>query len=140
MAVAAVASAGLSSEAEAAQSTETFFRTMSETHYEQLLATGRVPATAETFISPSLEYASQYSGITVQLEVEAGTTDALLTIGVRNAGLTDEIYANLPLVQRGWTATSAFFKLEGDVVNIGLGRGTALDIFNSSLVNFGSIP
>jgi hypothetical protein len=46
--------------------TETFFRTMSQDHYEQLLNTGKLPATSETFISPSLEYAQQYNGVTVK--------------------------------------------------------------------------
>jgi len=42
----------------------------------------------------------------------------------------------MPLVSKGWTATSAFFKGEGDQINIGLGRGTALDIFNEGLIAF----
>jgi hypothetical protein len=76
----------------------------------------------------------------VQFTVNQGTTDALLGIGVRNAGLTWEPYANLPLVQSGWTADSAFFKLEGSVVNIGLGESSALSLFNSNIKSFSAVP
>jgi len=119
---------------------ETFFRTMSQEHYEQLLNTGQIPATGETFISPSLEYAQQYNGVTVLFNVQSGTTDSLLGMGVRNAGLNGGAYGNLPLVQSGWGASSAFFKLEGNVVNVGLGNGSALNTFNNSIVNFGLVP
>lgn len=115
---------------------EVYFRTMSQAHYEELLATGRISATRETFISPSAEYAGGYNGVTVQFNVRAGTTDSLLSMGVRNAGLNGAPYGNLPLVQSGWGSSSAFFKLEGNVVNIGLGRGRALNTFNENIVNF----
>jgi RHS repeat-associated protein len=131
---------GLEAGAADSAATETFFRTMSETHYDQLQTTGEIPATGETFISPSLEYASRYNGVTVQFNVQAGTTDSLLGIGVRNAGLSGGVYDRLPLVQSGWGSTSAFFKLEGIVVNIGLGNGTALSTFNNSIVDFDVIP
>lgn len=120
--------------------TEAFYRTMSQANYDTLLATGKIPATSETFVSPSLQYASEYSGVTVQFNVQAGTADALKVIGVRNAGLNSGAYGNLPLVQRGWGSSNAFFKLEGNVVNIGLGRGSALDTFNNNIVNFTSVP
>lgn len=124
----------------AAKEGETFFRTMSQAHYDQLLATGKLPATAETFISPSLEYASKYNGVTVQFGVQAGTTDALMGMGVRNAGLNGGAYGGLPLVQSGWGSSSAFFKLEGNVVNVGLGKGAALDTFNGNILNFKLAP
>jgi RHS repeat-associated protein len=121
---------------EASKGTETFFRTMSAEHLETLVNTGKVSATGETFISPSLETASKYNGVTVQFNVQAGTTDALLDMGVRNAGLTQAPFGNLPLVQSGWGNSNAFFKLEGGVVNIGLGQGPALNTFNNNIVNF----
>jgi len=106
-----------------------------------LLSTGQIPATGETFISPSLEYASTYDGVTVQFNVQPGTIDSLLGIGVRNAGLNGGAYSGLPLVQRGWGSSSAFFKLEGDgLVNIGLGRGAALDTFNNHIISFTLVP
>jgi len=124
----------------AAEGTETFYRTVSQANYDSLLATGKLPATSETFISPSLEYASKYNGVTVQFGVQAGTTDSLLGMGVRNAGLNGGAYGNLPLVQSGWGSSSAFFKLEGNVVNVGLGRGSALNTFNNNIVNFNLVP
>ena len=42
----------------------------------------------------------------------------------------------MPLVSKGWTTANAFFKAEGAQINIGLGRGTALDLFNSNLRGF----
>jgi hypothetical protein len=42
----------------------------------------------------------------------------------------------MPLVSKGWNAVSAFFKAEGGQVNIGLGRGPALDIFNNAMTGF----
>jgi hypothetical protein len=119
--------------------TETFYRTMSQADFLQLTANEVIPATAETFISPSLEYASLYQGVTVRFTVNPGTTESLLGIGVRNAGLTGNPYAALPIVRSGWTSANAFFKLEGGVVNIGLGRGSALQIFNDNIVNFAAV-
>ena len=124
----------------AAKGTETFYRTMSQANYDTLMATGKLPATSETFISPSLEYASKYNGVTVQFNVQAGTTDSLLGMGVRNVGLNGGAYRNLPLVQSGWGSSSAFFKLEGNLVNVGLGRGSALNTFNNNIVNFNLVP
>ena len=45
---------------------------MSKENLGQLQATGRVPATSETFISPSQEYAQGYEGTTVRFTVRAG--------------------------------------------------------------------
>ncbi len=115
---------------------ETYYRTMKQSHYDQLLETGEIPATGETFISPSLEYAQGYEGVTVQFDVKAGTTDQLLEIGVRNPGLSGGVYDSLPLAQSGWGESSALFKQEGDVVNIGLGKGSALDLFNNNIMKF----
>jgi hypothetical protein len=127
------------------EGTETFFRTMSQEHYDTLEATGKVPASSETFISPSLEYVRKYDGVTVQFNVQAGTRDSLLGIGVRNGALNGAPYSSLPLVESGWTSSRAFFKLEGQIggvptVNIGLGRGAALDTFNNNIVKFTIAP
>ena len=35
---------------------------------------------------------------------------------------------------------SAYFKGEGDQINIGLGRGTALDMFNHAIMGFEEVP
>jgi RHS repeat-associated protein len=126
---------------EAGSGTETFYRTMSKGNFEELQATGRVPATSETFISPSGEYASGYEGTTVRFSVRGGTTDALANVGVRDSSaLTGAAYPDMPFVSSGWTSSSAFFKGEGGIINIGLGRGTALDIFNEGIVGWDVVP
>lgn len=45
----------------------------------------------------------------------------------------------LPEVRPRWGRSNALFKPEGDQVNIGLGRGAALDIFNDSIRGFETI-
>jgi len=42
--------------------------------------------------------------------------------GVRDASdVASGAYPDMPMVSRGWTSTSAFFKGEGGILNIGLG-------------------
>jgi hypothetical protein len=114
---------------------------MSKGHYEQLQATGRVPATSETFISPSQAYSQGYEGVTVKFTVRGGTQDALAGVGVRDSSaVASAAYPDMPLVSPGWTRTSAFFKGEGGILNIGLGRGSALDIFNNSIMGHEVVP
>ncbi len=77
----------------------------------------------------------------VRFIVRPGTTDSLASIGVRDSSaLTAGMFPDMPLVSKGWTATSAFFKGEGDQINIGLGRGSALDIFNNAIMDFMEVP
>lgn len=120
---------------------ETFYRTMSKDHFDQMQVNGRVPATGETFISPSAAYSAKYDGQMVEMAVRPGTRDALARIGVSSgADVVRSAYPDMPPVSRGWAATSAFFKGEGDVMNIGLGHGPALDLFNNSILSFRAIP
>ena len=120
---------------------ETFFRTMSKENFAELQATGRVPATSETFISPSAGFSSAYEGQMVQLSVRPGTTSSLASMGVRDgSAAASSAFPNMPLVSSGWTSTSAFFKGEGKVVNIGLGRGSALNTFNDSILSWQAVP
>jgi hypothetical protein len=114
---------------------------MSKSDFDQLQSTGRVPATSETFISPSQAYSQGYQGVTVRFSVQAGTQDALAGMGVRDASAAASVaYPDMPLVSSGWTSSSAFFKGEGGILNIGLGRGPALNLFNDSIVGFGVVP
>jgi hypothetical protein len=48
-------------------------------------------------------------------------------------------YGDLPIVQSGWPATNAYFKGEGEFINIGLGNGAALQTFNGSIVSFQAV-
>jgi hypothetical protein len=114
---------------------------MSAENYAQLVATGRVPGTGETFVSPTQGFSENYDGTLVRLVVRPGTTDALVNVGVRDTStLTAQTFPDMPTVSKGWNATSAQFKGEGNQINIGLGRGTALDIFNDGLVSFQELP
>ena len=120
---------------------ETFYRTMSQANFEELQSTGRVPATSETFISPSQEYAQRYQGTTVRFTVQGGTQNTLAGIGVRDASaVASATYPDMPQVSPGWTQTSAFFKGEGGILNIGLGRGAALNLFNDAILGFEVLP
>lgn len=44
---------------------------------------------------------------------------------------------NMPVVNMGWSLFDAFFKGEGSQINIGLGQGSALEIFNSNIGSLG---
>jgi len=114
---------------------ETFYRTMSKADAEIFLKTGKMPPGSETFVSPTKSFSQGYDGELFEIKVKPGTLSQLEEIGVRNAAREHPL-GNLPLVQKGWKAINAFFKVEGDQMNIGLGNGSALDIFNSSIQHF----
>uniref|UniRef100_UPI0010F966D2 pre-toxin TG domain-containing protein n=1 Tax=Chitinivorax sp. B TaxID=2502235 RepID=UPI0010F966D2 len=119
---------------------ETFFRTMSPDHYERLMATGKLPATAETFISPTRAFSESYDGVLVQFNMKPGALSALESIGVRDtSALTKAMYSNMSLVSKGWPSSNAFFKAEGAQINIGLGGGAALDTFNVYIHSFSMV-
>jgi hypothetical protein len=116
------------------QRAETYYRTMSDVHYQTLVNTNKVSATGETFISPTLAFSLGYGGSTVKFEVNDGTTTTLEGIGVRDTSkLTRTKYPLMPIIHKGWGASKAFFKAEGVQINIGLGQGTALDTFNNNI-------
>jgi hypothetical protein len=116
---------------------EVYYRTMSAEHYAQLETTGLLSATAETFIPRTQEFPEAYAGTLVQLVFQPGTTAALVNVGVGDSSaLTTVLFPDMPVVSKGWTAVSAFFKGEGKQYNIGLGSGTALHIFNQGLIDF----
>jgi len=119
---------------------ETFFRSMSSENYDTFLSTGRIPATGETFISPTAEFSQSYKGVLVKFQMSEGTTDALMDIGVRARGANAaSLFPDLPTVESGWGQTNALFKPEGGQINIGLGNGGALDLFNDSIRGFETI-
>jgi len=91
---------------------ETYYRTMSEKHYNRLVKSGRIPATGEIFISPT-------------------------KIGVRGQGEDlRELYPNMPEAKKGWNTNNVLFKLEDPNINIGLGKGKGLEIFNDNIESF----
>lgn len=121
--------------------TETYYRGMSDEHAAQLASTGRVSATGETMVSPTKSFADSYGDTTVKVTVRRGTTDTLEGIGVRDSSaLTATRYPDMPEVAKGWSASSAYFKGEGQQINIGLGRGPALDAFNKGMFKTQVLP
>jgi RHS repeat-associated protein len=128
---------------------EIFYRGMSIAHYNTLVQSGRLVAGSETFISPIQSFAATYGDVTVEFTLRPGTTNALESIGVRDsARLTFAKYGDLPSVQSvsEWKANNAFFKTEGagtvggQQINIGLGHGPALNVFNDNLIRFTIAP
>lgn len=68
---------------------------------------------------------------------EVAGQSALSGIGVRDQSkVVRNIYPDMPLSTSGWTMTNAYFKGEGGQVNIGLGKGAALDMFNYYIKSF----
>ncbi len=116
---------------------EVFYRTMSRAHARSLMTTGKVSATSETFISPSRAYSEAYDGALVELRVRPGTTEQLAALGVRDrSSLTAGTYPNMPVGRSGWPSTGAYFKAESGQINIGLGRGPALELFNQNMTGY----
>jgi len=114
---------------------EVFYRTISQQDYDTLVATGRMPGTTETTISPTQSFSESYRGVLVEFKMKPGTLAALESIGVRDTSrLTATTYPNMPVGGKGWGATNARFKGEGQQINIGLGTGKALDMFNDNIV------
>lgn len=113
---------------------------MSPRDLAMMRRTGKVPATSETFVSPSEAYSRGYNGVLVRITAKPGTMDQLAGIGVSANPGTSAILPGMPSAAKGWTATNAMFKVEGSVLNTGLGRGRALDMFNQNIVKYEVLP
>lgn len=116
---------------------------MSKKQYKKLVRRGRLMPTKETFISTSRQYSSKYRGVLVEFRMKEGWIDDLLKIGVRDSSNTIKgSFPNLPKLRdkfakgQTWTKTSAYFKGEGGIVNIGLGSGKALESFSKNISSF----
>lgn len=130
---------------------EILYRSMSQSDFAKFQRTGKMPATGETYISPSRAYSSGYEGVLVQIKVKPGTMSKLAENGVAgNSGTVNKVFPNMPRSSKGWTQRGQVqFKLEGQgkpninsgqgVVNAGLGKGKALDNFNQSIVSFKTV-
>ena len=116
---------------------EHYYRAMSRSDFEHFLSTGKLRATTETFISPTRKFSEAYEGVLVKFQLAEGTTQALRGIGVRAHGKkSEDLLPDLPQVKKRWTRSKALFKPEGDQINIGLGKGRALEIFNEGIRGF----
>ena len=122
-----------------------FYKAMTKTDLETLKSTGKLTASSETFTSPTLSYIKNtgYNGTIVKFQMKTGTIDKLVKIGVRNDSGEKMMlnFSKMDRVKKGWTTNNALFKTEGgnyniEQVNIGLGKGKALETFNENIINF----
>jgi RHS repeat-associated protein len=116
---------------------EKLYRTMSQSDFDELQRTGRMPGTTETTTSPTQGFSEDYRGVLVEFELKPGTIGQLEAIGVSDGSkLVREKYPNMPLGGTGWGEEHARFKKEGKQINIALGTGTALDTFNDNITGY----
>ena len=114
-----------------------FFRTMSKSDFKIFSKTGKIQSTSETFISPTRAFSEAYDGVLVEIKVNASALQKLKKVGVSDGtDLVKSEIGTMPQVSKGWNQKNAFFKKEGDQINIGLGKGDALDIFNQNIQSF----
>ena len=143
------ASVGKIGDYEVYEKGEVFYRTMSREDYEVLIKTNRMPGTGETTTSPTMLFSESYEGVLVQFKVKRGTIDELRSIGVSDGHpLINLHFGKMPNNQDiggGWNMSKARFKVETLLsskkkqINISLGKGEALDRFNSNIIEFKKI-
>ncbi len=122
---------------------EKYYKATSSNDYEQLISTGKILGTRETFISPTKGYSSNYDGVLVEFHVKNGTTKELTKIGFRDESvLTSQVYGTMSLMKNrpkdaeSWILHNCYFKSERRQINIGLGIGDALELFNNNIIEF----
>ena len=95
-------------------------------------------ATGETTTSPNLTFSEGYKGVVVQFKVKQGTIEQLENIGIAGGNNKTVLkkHQNLKKDISPWNENYARFKLEKGQVNIALGKGNALNIFNDNIVEF----
>nr|WP_311472308.1 hypothetical protein [uncultured Porphyromonas sp.] len=108
-----------------------------------------MPGTGETTTSPTMLFSESYEGVLVQFKVKRGTIDELRSIGVSDGHpLINQHFGKMPNNQDiggGWNTSKARFKVETLLsskkkqINISLGKGEALDRFNSNIIEFKKI-
>ena len=119
------------------ESGEVIYRTISQSDYDQLLSSGRMPGTTETSTSPLQAFSEDYDGVLVKYYVNLGTIDDLRVIGrTDGSNLVRSQFGEMPQAVSGWIDNFIRFKKEGTQVNIQLGRGPGIDIFNNNLIAF----
>ena len=95
--------------------------------------------TRETFVSPTRGFSESYEGVLVRLTARGGmTARASRTSGCETSRLP--LRRDIPICRwwrGGGVVLRPLFKGEGrNHVNIGLGGGRALDMFNHAIVGF----
>jgi hypothetical protein len=113
---------------------------MSEDHFQHLDETGQLLSTGETSISPTQAFSEDYDGRLVEFQLRPGTIEELAGVGVRDdSNIVKALYPDMPEGGKGWAANHARFKGEGDQINIALGRGPGLEIFNRNIISYREI-
>jgi hypothetical protein len=73
----------------------------------------------------------------VKFYVKQGTIDKLKSVGASDgSSLVASQFGALPLAGKGWHKQFVRFKKEGFQVNIQLGTGPGMQIFNDNLITF----
>ena len=90
-------------------------------------------------ISPTLHFSEAYDGVLVEFQMRPGTTNALYDAAVSAANrATQKLFPSLKFGGK-WMDHGTLLKIEGassPQLNIGLGKGVGLDIFNENIVGF----
>ncbi|EGS9018101.1 RHS repeat protein [Salmonella enterica] len=137
---------------------EILYRTMPLPHYKVLFETHKLSATSETSVSPAFFYSEGYlydinkntrtikknedikkeeENVLIRFILKQGTVEKLTSIGgAVNKLQSPELAGKLGVLQSNWAEKYAGFKSEGNQTTIHLGRGLALEIFNSNIVTF----
>ncbi|GGW49142.1 hypothetical protein [Arenibacter certesii] len=119
---------------------EVFYRAISKSNYDDLEANNRLLGTGECTTSPNQSFSEDYNGYLMKFKLKLGTINDLIDIGITDGSiLVKQQFGDLPTNQDiggNWNQTRARFKKEGTQVNIALGKGTALQIFNDNLLEF----
>ncbi len=109
-------------------------------HFKRLQKTGRLAGIGETSTSPTLKFTLDYDDVTVRFELEPGTLRKLEEIGVSDGtAFTRQQFPGMVEGVGPWNKTHARFKTETlkpdgiPQVNIQLGKGKALDVFNDNV-------
>jgi RHS repeat-associated protein len=127
--------------------TETFFRGMSSEELQGLQQSGQLSVRGESFVTQDVGYVRQlaerwpakYPEV-VKFDMEPGTRQALIDAGARSGGrlLDDAGFQDMPRIVKG-ASDVVHVKAEGAAINYGLRPGSA-DIFNSRIIDFGTLP
>ncbi|CAN5281001.1 hypothetical protein BH09BAC5_BH09BAC5_08850 [soil metagenome] len=120
------------------------YRTLSSNEYNILVRNKQLPSgwSNETFISRSPSYSNKYLGkpnyhVLLELELNEGTYEKLQKIGAKDYSKGTQML-DMPSISKGWMERGqTFFKYEeGGGVNIGLGNGNGLQLFNDNLKSY----
>lgn len=121
---------------------EVIYRTISQSHYDDLLASGKLQGTGETTTAGVIGEAQGYNGITVKFYVKNGTINEFVANGrmaQSSHTLVTQQFGITQVAPSGWNTQFVRFKQENGLVNIQLGNGPGLNILNNNLIGFEKI-